>query len=184
MSDIRLERDFSVSPARLFEVVTSSTEVVNWWCPEGFEMPDPELDFTQLGPWHAEMTSPEGKVFKVSGRVIKVEPPKRVGFTWGWHDEADQRSAESHVTFTVQKTAKGAKLVIDHRALPEGEAAADHTSGWGKMYDRIALHLSTTEQPGEKETYNARLYIGLPWWWHARDTRRRGKDHGRMAEMV
>ena len=151
MSDIRLERDFSVSPARLYDVVTSGAEVLNWWLPEGFSMPDPMLDFTRKGPWQAKMISPEGKVFKVSGQVTKVEPLKKVGFTWGWHDDADQRGAESHVTFSVEQTAKGAKLVIDHRALPDGEAAADHTTGWGKMYERIERHLSSDEQNTEAE---------------------------------
>lgn len=146
MSDIRLEREFGVSPGRLFEVVTSAAEVLNWWCPDGFEMPDPALDFTRKGPWQTKMISPEGKVFKVSGQVTKVSPIEMVGFTWAWHDEADQRGAESHVTFRVTQTAKGAKLVIDHRALPEGKAGADHTTGWGKMYDRIAHHLSTIDQ--------------------------------------
>ena len=56
------------------------------------------------------MISPEGKVFKVYGQVIKVEPPKRVGFTWGWHDDADQRGVEIYVTFTNEQTPKGAIL--------------------------------------------------------------------------
>lgn len=154
MSDIRLERDFSASPERLFEVVTSGAEMLSWWLPDGFSMPDSALDFTQVGPWHTKMVSPEGKVFKVSGQVTKVAPLAMVGFTWGWHDEADQRGVESHVTFTIQKTAKGAKLIIDHRALPAGEAAADHTTGWGKMYDRIARQLNKTDQPTQKETQN------------------------------
>lgn len=154
MSDIRLDREFSVSPARLFEVVTSGDEVLHWWLPEGFSMPDPALDFTRSGPWCARMISPEGKVFKVSGQVTKVEPQQRVCFTWGWHDDADQRGVESHVIFSVEKTVKGAKLIIDHRGLPDDEAAKDHTSGWGKMYERITRQLSTTDQQAEEGTHN------------------------------
>jgi uncharacterized protein YndB with AHSA1/START domain len=154
MSDLRLEREFPVSQVRLFQVVTTHAELLNWWLPDGFTMPDEHLDFTREGSWHVAMISAEGKVFKVSGQVTKVQASEMVGFTWGWHDEDGVRGAESHVTFTIQQTATGAKLIIDHRELPTDEVAADHTTGWGKMFARIERHLNTTNQLATKENNN------------------------------
>jgi len=143
MSDIRLEREFGVSPQRLFEVVSSHADVLQWWGHEGWTMRDEQLDFSRVGPWHSAMISEEGNLYKMSGQVTKVQPFEMIGFTWGWHDAQDQRGAESHVTFTIQATAKGAKLVIDHRELPTVDSAAQHARGWGSPLGRLEKLLNS-----------------------------------------
>ncbi|MBD3665068.1 SRPBCC family protein [Sulfitobacter aestuariivivens] len=137
MSDIRLEREFGVSPARLFEVISSNAGLLEWWGHDGWTMRDEQLDFTREGPWHAAMLSDEGNLYKLSGQVTKVEPIETIGFTWGWHDPDDNRGAESHVTFTVQEMATGSKLVINHRELPSDDIAAQHERGWGGPLGRL-----------------------------------------------
>ena len=131
MSDIRVEREFNVTPQRLFEVVTTNAGLLQWWGHDGWTMRDQQLDFSRIGPWHSAMLSEEGNLFKMSGHVTKVEPVHTIGFTWGWHDADDQRGAESHVTFTIVESAKGAKLIIDHRELATDDIAAQHAKGWG-----------------------------------------------------
>lgn len=130
MSDIRLERDFNVSAERLFDFVTQRTSVLEWFGYEGMTFPAEEMDFSRKGPWFVEMLSKEGNKMKLSGHVTHVDRPKTVGFTWGWHDPEDKRGPESHVMLTVMETGQGAKLIIDHRELPDEEAATGHNSGW------------------------------------------------------
>ena len=45
---------------------------------------------------------------------------------------------KANVTFTVQETARGAKLVIDHRELASEEMAANHARGWGGPLAKLA----------------------------------------------
>ncbi|MEE2946467.1 MAG: SRPBCC domain-containing protein [Pseudomonadota bacterium] len=130
MPDIRLEREFNVTQERLFDFVTKRASVLEWFGYEGMTFPADEMDFSRTGPWFLEMVSKEGNTMKLSGHVTHVDRPKTVGFTWGWHDPEDKRGPESHVMFTVMETAKGAKLIIDHRELPDEEAATGHNSGW------------------------------------------------------
>lgn len=130
MTDTRVEREFKVSPEKLFRFISGATELVSWFGPEGVRVPDNALDFTREGPWYAVMANDDGPFAKVSGQVTHVDPPRSVGFTWGWHDDEDKRGPESHVTFTVEPTTSGAKLVIDHRDLPDDDAATRHNSGW------------------------------------------------------
>ena len=142
MNDLRLTRDFPVTPQRLFEVLTTRAEVVQWWGHDGWTMLSETLDFSRPGPWHADMLSEEGNRFKLSGQVTKVDPPTRIGFTWGWHDADDRRGAESHVTFTIKEAAEGARLIIDHRDLPSAEEAARHTRGWSGPLARLSTYLA------------------------------------------
>ncbi len=142
MSDVRLERGFAVSPARLFEALSRHADIVQWWGHDSWTLQDENLDFSREGPWHAAAVGDTGNIYKLSGQVTKVAPPETIGFTWAWHDPEDQRGAESHVTFTVSETAKGAKLVIDHRELPSDDIAAQHERGWGGPLLRLERLLS------------------------------------------
>lgn len=137
MTDLRLQRDYKVTPERLFAAVTSRAELLQWWGPEGMDVPEDDMDFTRTGPWYSVMRNSEGQRYKVSGHVTHVSPPKSVGFTWAWHDDKDARGAESHVTFTIEKTDTGARLVIDHRELGDDEISANHESGWSSSLRKL-----------------------------------------------
>ncbi len=130
MADLRLEREFPVSPENLFAWVSDGAKLLQWWGPEGLHVPEHDLDFSRLGPWYSVMQNGEGQQFKVSGHVTHIDRPKSVGFTWAWHDDQDQRGAESHVTFLVTATDSGSRLVVDHRELVDAESATNHNEGW------------------------------------------------------
>lgn len=137
MSDIRLEREFSVSQDRLFAAVTQKADLLQWWGPEGLHVPEHALDFTALGPWFSVMVNGEGERFKVSGQVTSYDPPHSVGFTWAWHDDADQRGPESHVEFSIVPTTGGSRLTVDHRSLPDDDSARNHQMGWGSSLNKL-----------------------------------------------
>lgn len=142
LEDVRLEREFAVSQQILFDFVSRPEGLLKWWGPEGMTVPEHDLNFTRKGPWFSVMLNPDGRRFKVSGHVTHFDPPKSVGFTWAWHDDADKRGFESHVTMIVTATDRGAHLVIDHRGLPDAEAAQNHTEGWTsslRKLERLAV---------------------------------------------
>lgn len=138
MADLKLEREFPVSPEILFAWISDGTKLLQWWGPEGVHVPEHDLDFSRLGPWYSVMENGEGQRFKVSGHVTHVDPPKSVGFTWAWHDDQDQRGPESHVTFSVAATKGGARLALDHRELADVDAAANHEQGWTSSLRKLA----------------------------------------------
>lgn len=142
MTDLRLEREFNVTPERLFEVVSTRAGLLQWWGTEETSIVDHELDFSRTGPWFSTMGAADGQQYKMSGQVTHFDPPKSVGFTWGWHDDADQRGLESHVTFTVAETASGSRLIIDHRQLDNDEQAGRHEMGWAATMRNLAKLLN------------------------------------------
>ena len=142
MPDLRLTRDFNVTPERLFNAITRRADLLRWWGPEGMDLPEEHLDFSRTGPWFSVMRNSEGQRYKVSGQVTHVTPPRSVGFTWAWHDDSDTRGAESHVTFTVEETDTGARLVIDHRDLGDDEISASHERGWTSTLNKLTNLLS------------------------------------------
>lgn len=138
MTDLRLERDFPVDAARLFHWISAPEKLLQWWGPEGIHIEENALGFTNTGPWFSVMQNKEGQRFKVSGQVTHVDPPNSVGFTWGWHDDQDQRGHESHVTMSVEATKSGSRLVIDHRDLDGSEQSANLEGGWNSTLNKLA----------------------------------------------
>ena len=142
MTDLRLEREFSVTPDRLFQWVSTPDKLLKWWGPEGMDVPEHNLDLSRTGPWFSIMRNGEGQQFKVSGHVTHVDAPKSVGFTWGWHDDDDQRGGESHVTFTVVASTSGARLLVDHRELDDSEQSTRHEAGWTSSLRKLAANIT------------------------------------------
>lgn len=142
MADLRLEREFPVSPDTLFAWVSDGAKLLQWWGPEGIHVPEHDLDLSRPGPWYSVMKNDEGQTFKVSGHVTHVDPAKSVGFTWAWHDDQDQRGPESYVTFKIEKTTAGARLIVDHRDLTDTEAATNHEMGWTSSLRKLTAAIN------------------------------------------
>ena len=129
--DVVIERHFPVDPARVFEIVTQPEHLADWWGPEGLSLIDTMLDLSRAGPWQSTMVNADGARYKVSGRVVTVDPPRHVEFTWGWHDAHDTRGHESRVRFDVRGDGNGGTIFrLIHTALPDAESVANHTDGW------------------------------------------------------
>lgn len=142
MTDLRLEREFKTSAARLFAAISTQADLLQWWGLEGTRLTAHKLDLSRTGPWFSVMQNAEGQELKVSGQVTHVDPPHSLGFTWGWHDDQDQRGTESHVTFTVLATQSGARLIVDHRDLDDSDQSAQHEAGWTSTLRKLTAHLA------------------------------------------
>lgn len=153
-TDLEFVRDYPVALTRLWRAVTEPVQLIQWFGPEGVYIETCELSLTRTGPWHCVMVGKQsGGVFHVSGHVTSVHPPEdgrgSVAFTWAWHDGDGTRRPESHVTFTVEQTATGARLTLSHVALGDLDAARDHTQGWLSTLRKLDTLLDTAPRPHE-----------------------------------
>ncbi len=125
------ERILPAAVGSVWDFVTRHEHLLTWWGPEGVTLPDEALDFTRTGPWYSVMVNPTGQRFKVTGEVTEVRAPNLVAFTWGWHDEADQRGHESQVTIEISEAGPGkTRLVVRHAGLPDDASREQHAKGW------------------------------------------------------
>lgn len=131
MTSFILEREFSADPDTVFSFVTENENLLKWWGPEGMYSEGAKLDLSKIGAWGSVMINADGKRFKVTGEVISVDPPNAVEFTWGWHDENDDRGHDSTVRFELLSNGKGGTLFkLTHSNLPDDESVVNHGKGW------------------------------------------------------
>ena len=81
MSELRIERQYPVSPERLFAFVTEPANLIQWWGPEGVGIETQDLDLGRVGPWSLTFLNPGGGTFAMRGNVLAVTPPHTVEFT-------------------------------------------------------------------------------------------------------
>ena len=132
MTALRLDRHFGADPQTVFDFVTKTSHLLEWWGPEGMTVPEHELDLSVPGKdWWSVMVNAEGRRYKVSGAVVAVDPPRSVEFTWGWHDDEGARGHESRVRFEIQAgNAGGTDFALIHSELADDESAKNHEMGW------------------------------------------------------
>ncbi|MEM7241449.1 MAG: SRPBCC domain-containing protein [Pseudomonadota bacterium] len=131
MSDLTFTRNFKASPELVFDFVTQQDHIAKWWGPEKMHCPVLNMNLTKPGAWLSTMENKDGQHYTVSGEVVDVDPPKRVTFTWAWHDENDTRGNESRVTFEVTSDGSGGSVfTLTHRGLVDEESRNGHEQGW------------------------------------------------------
>ena len=72
---------------------------------------------------------PTGQV--AGGRVVAVEPDRRIVFTWGYEGDGQAGPAgSSTVEITLEPVADGTEVRLRHSGLPAGEPPLAHLAGW------------------------------------------------------
>jgi uncharacterized protein YndB with AHSA1/START domain len=137
-SVLRLERVIAASPERLFELWTEPDQLVKWWGPEGYDVPEHALDVRPGGRWRTTMRSPEGTRLTVSGVYRTIERPRRVVFTWAWDQDDGSRGHETEVTVTFEAAPGGTRLVLLQQAFQDAQARDSHQKGWASTLDCLA----------------------------------------------
>jgi uncharacterized protein (TIGR03086 family) len=72
-----------------------------------------------------------------AGKVVEVEPGRRVVMTWGWEDAEDLPPGASTVTITLEPADGGTVVRLIHEGLTD-EQAASHAMGWSHYLERLA----------------------------------------------
>ena len=126
--DIRLGTFVHAEPDRIWEVLTTS-EGVNQWFTTGAEWthePGTPMHWRWVdwGPYDISTAS--------AGEIIEVDPPRRFVFSWG----TGPGELRSTVTVTLEPDAGGTKVELTDAGYPdtpEGRhALMDCACGWGE----------------------------------------------------
>ena len=136
MSELKIERDYPISPAHLFAYVTEAKNLLKWWGPEGTTATEANLNLAQLGPWSLVLNSPRGP-FEMRGVVKEVMPPSTVEFTMNVPGE----EVDSTVRFEIASDGKGGSRFTLIQSNISDEMVEMGKHGWG----------STLGQAGEAD---------------------------------
>ena len=149
MSDdkvLRMERIFAAPPQQLFAAWTKADQLVRWWAPEGATTPHHDLDVREGGAWITTMRQTDGSEQTVSGVYRVIEPPKRLVFTWAWHNDGT-RGHETEVALDFEPVDGGTRMVLIQKTFQSTDMRDKHHMGWTSSFNDLARHVE--EPTGE-----------------------------------
>ncbi len=136
MPTATVSRTYGVDRATMWSLWTDPEHLGRWFRPSADEYGPTtvSIDLREGGAVRFEMISTEGRVHAVSGRIVGLEPPRRLSYTWTW----DGDTTESVVEIELVETDEGTRVEITHTGLADDEAARNHAAGWGGMLTTLA----------------------------------------------
>lgn len=146
--EVVITRVFDAPRARVFEAWTKAGHLKQWFSPDGFTVPECEVDFRVGGSWRLCMRSPEGEDFRSNGIYCEIVPPERIVFTDALLD-ADGKprfEAETTVTFEERDGMTLLKLQVRVGTIFDPTAAsalAGMDEGWRQTLDNLAAYVGT-----------------------------------------
>lgn len=133
-----MERRYPVAPAKVFEFLTQSENLLRWWGPEGTTITEHDLDFSRLGAWSAMMVGPQGHGAMVGGEVLAIDPPNFVELTLSFRMPDGERGEESVIRFeTRDDGAGGTNLTLIQTGLRAEHIPDMRDKGWNSALDRL-----------------------------------------------
>jgi uncharacterized protein YndB with AHSA1/START domain len=137
MARLTMQRVFDATPAKVFEFLTQTKNLLNWWGPEGTQIHDHSLDFSQVGPWFAVMVGPQGGSAKVGGQVLEVDTPHAIELTLSFVME-DGHGPESTIRFEVSASdTGGTHLLLTQTGLDPEHIDDMMNKGWNAALLRL-----------------------------------------------
>lgn len=134
--ELSITRTFDAPVADVFELWTSREEMIQWWGPKNFTVPELELDFRVGGKWRACIVSAEYGTSWMSGEYREIVPNERLVFTFAWEDRRDLPGADTVVTVTFVEQ-DGKTLQTFHQTPFVSESDRDsHIGGWNQVLDK------------------------------------------------
>ena len=114
---------------QVFALLTVPDELTRWWGPQGFTTPEAEVHLSVGGGYRFTMQPPEGEAFHLSGRLLEIDPPGRLRYTFNW-DEPHPDDRETVVTLSLRVVGDATKLSLSQGDFATEERLALHRGGW------------------------------------------------------
>ena len=143
--ELRLERTLAAPPEHVFAAFVEAEKLAEWWGPAGFTSPRVDLDVREGGRYRIAMQPPAGDVFHLRGTFRRMDPPRRLVYTFEW-EEPTPDDRETVVALTFQSSEDGTRLVVDHATFATEERFALHQAGWTEALARLERMLAQTQE--------------------------------------
>jgi uncharacterized protein YndB with AHSA1/START domain len=132
-----ITRIFDAPPDRVFAAWLVQDEFASWIGPEGIHCDVPLFEPRVDGRYRLTMHLADGRRLPVAGTFTRIEPNRRLSFTWG--GEGDSR--QTLVSVELRDLNGRTELTLRHEGLPATELDG-HGKGWNSALNKLGFHLA------------------------------------------
>jgi uncharacterized protein YndB with AHSA1/START domain len=139
---LNLECTLAALPEEVFRKLTEPAELVKWWGPHGFAIPEAEVNLVVGGRYRFAMTPPDGEPFHLSGDFLEIDPPWRLVYTFRW-EEPTPDDRETVVDLSLGSIGNGTRIVLLQRPFLTEERLDLHRNGWTESFEKLQAVLDS-----------------------------------------
>ncbi len=136
---LRMTRLFDAPPERLFAAWTDPEQFGEWFGPPGMKTVTCELDVVAGGNWRLHAVG-NGVLRAVSGKYLAIEPPRRLVFTWAWHEKGTLDTPREHETTVVlefRPVGARTEMTLTHGPFRDSTGVRNHDHGWNASFGKL-----------------------------------------------
>ncbi len=133
------EIQIEASPETVWEFFVDPEKIVRW---QGVAT---EIDLRPAGRRWLDM---HGGRDIADGVHTVIDPPRHIGFTWGWEGDEGLPPGSSTVDVYLTPQGTGTLVRLEHSGLPTAEQAEKHGEGWTHYLGRLEV-AATGGDPGD-----------------------------------
>jgi uncharacterized protein YndB with AHSA1/START domain len=153
-----ISRTFSAPRDVVFKAWSSAEHMKRWFSPEGYTVPEAEIDFLPGGVCAICMRSPEGQDFWSRGSYIEISPPDRLVFTTAV-TVGDSKKFTAHTTVTFEANGMGTRMTVHQTYDIHDEAflfaVEGAPGGWRTTLDKLEQEVARMENSQRRSAVHA-----------------------------
>jgi uncharacterized protein YndB with AHSA1/START domain len=120
-------------PTAVYNAWIDPEQLQQWFRPDAHTRPVlVESDLRTGGDFRFDLTTDDGETLRFGGLYRRLDPPRRLVFTWHWADELgiDGLSEDTYVEITLAETADQTNLTLLHDEFLTEADLAWHKEFW------------------------------------------------------
>ena len=144
-------------PERVFQAISDPEQLSRWWGQNGlYRITDRAADLRTGGKWWCAGVGADGREFRVEGKYLEIDPPRRLVHTW---IASYQGPLETTVYWDLEpqavhglhpsgpkKAGTGTLVKLRHEGFSGvPQAAIAHGEGWKRVFGWLVAYVERGE---------------------------------------
>lgn len=137
---VTLRRTIQASCEEVFDAWLDAEGMRIWMCPGAVTSCEVDLEPRVGGHFRIVMRASQAR-FVNTGEFLVLDRPSKLQFTWissRWDHQ------ETLVTVELHARAASCELILTHERFPVTHSAAQLTTGWTSMLEKLQIRLEAT----------------------------------------
>jgi uncharacterized protein YndB with AHSA1/START domain len=140
---VAVEIYIAVPPQRVFQALTQSNQLLQWWGDDANPTDFWEIDARLGGQWRYRTKGCDGTEikgttdFRAEGEILEIDPPRLLVYTWiaNWHADPKRKTV---VRWELTPSGGGTQVKVTHSGLAEeAESRKSYGGGWTHVLELL-----------------------------------------------
>lgn len=132
--------EIAVPPERVFRALTTE-EVTKWWgSADLYRTTAFQIDLRAGGTWRSDGLGADGQPFHVGGKVLELDPPRKLVMTW---EPSWEEGLPTTLSYLLDATETGTRVTVRHTGFGTRFASCEsHGNGWERVLGWLTKHVA------------------------------------------